>query len=134
MTLLQALACWMRRKLKRKPRISLAHIHKHQLELHDAVCQVLETVNSLSRKVEKIMSSQTEQAQILREVLAQQKKTAGEIATLQDSVTTLNTKIAELEAIIAAGGEASAELVAAVADVKAQAQLVDDQIPDVPAP
>jgi prefoldin subunit 5 len=80
------------------------------------------------------MASQAEQAQILRDVLTQQKKTQAEIATLQASVDTLKQTITDLEAVVAAGGNASPELVSAVADVKAQAQVVDDQIPDVPTP
>jgi len=78
----------------------------------------------------RIMASQAELTADLRAVLAQQKKTSAEIATVQGSVDTLKAKIAELEAIIAAGGEVTPELVTAVADVKAQAQVVDDQLPD----
>lgn len=83
-------------------------------------------------KLDKIMASQAEQAAILREVEAQQKKTSGEITVLQGSVDTLNAKIVALEEVIAAGGEATQELTDAVAAVKAQAQVVDEQIPDLP--
>ena len=82
------------------------------------------------------MATQAEEATILRNVLAQQVKTAGEIATVQQNVTDLNTKVAELQAIIDAGtgtaGEATQELIDAVEAVRAQAQVVDDSIPDVP--
>jgi peptidoglycan hydrolase CwlO-like protein len=80
------------------------------------------------------MATQTQLAADLKAVLEQQKKTSVEITALQGSVDTLNTKITELEAVISAGGEASQELTDAVAAVKAQAQVVDDQIPDLPEP
>jgi chromosome segregation ATPase len=105
------------------------HVHHHQSDAA-SVDQLRRDISEL-RKL--IMATQSEQAQVLRDVLEQQKKTAGEITTLQGSVDTLNTKIAELEAQIAAGGDASQELIDAVAAVRQQAQLVDDQIPDVVA-
>lgn len=80
------------------------------------------------------MATQAELAETLRQVNEQQKKTGREIAALQASMDTLNAKIAELEAIIAAGGTPSQELVDAVQAVKDQAQIVDDQIPDAPEP
>ena len=89
-------------------------------------------LHRLAEMEKRIMASQTELAAQLRDVLAQQKKTSTEITAVQSSVDTLNAKIVELEAVIAAGGEASQELTDAVAAVKAQAQVVDDQIPDLP--
>lgn len=77
------------------------------------------------------MSTQAELAKTLQDVLAQQKKSLAEI---QNQSTTLQQKIADLEAVIAAGGAVTPELEQAVADVKAQAQLVDDAIPDTPEP
>lgn len=79
------------------------------------------------------MATEKQLADDLKGVLEQQKKTAAEIQSVQASVDSLNTKIAELEAIIAGGGEASQELTDAVAAVKVQAQLVDSLIPDLPA-
>lgn len=76
-----------------------------------------------------IMATQAELATDLRIVLAQQKKTAGEIAALQLASVILKTKVAELEAALLSGS--SQELADAVAAVKAQAQAIDDQIPDV---
>ena len=78
--------------------------------------------------------NQTEAAATLNAVLAQQKKTEGEILTVQTEVGTLKTKITDLEGLLASGGEVTAELAAAVQAVKEQAQVVDDAIPDVPAP
>lgn len=80
------------------------------------------------------MATQAELAQSLRDVAVQQNKTIVEIQTLQGSVTTLNEKVAELEADIAEGGTITPELTEAVAEVKRLAQLVDEQIPDVETP
>lgn len=80
------------------------------------------------------MATQAEIAADLRAVLAQQQKTAAEIAAVQEAQNVAIAKIAELEALIAAGGTVTQELVDAVAAVKAQAQIVDDLIPDVPTP
>lgn len=88
-------------------------------------------VVALRRKVIQMAKTQAELAQDLRDVLAQQQKTSSEIATLQTSVDALKARIAELET---ASAGASQELIDAVAAVKAQAQIVDDQIPDAPAP
>ena len=80
------------------------------------------------------MASQAELAADLRAVRAQQEKTAKEIADVQSGVDSLKAKIVELEKIIADGNAPSQELVDAVAAVKEQAQIVDDLIPDLPAP
>lgn len=79
------------------------------------------------------MATQKALADDLKLVHAQQQKTAEEIKAVQASVDTLKEKIVELEAVIA-GGEADQELTDAVAAVKAQAQTVDDLIPDLPTP
>lgn len=78
------------------------------------------------------MATQATLAADLQAVLAQQQKTATEIASVQASVTTLNAKIVELEAVIADGAAPTQELTDAVAAVKAQAQVVDSLIPDLP--
>ena len=89
----------------------------------------------LEKKVDLIMANQAELAADLKLVLAQQKKTAAEIAEVQAAQTVAIAKIAELEALITAGGTVTQELIDAVAEVKAQAQVVDDLIPDaVPLP
>ena len=77
------------------------------------------------------MVQEAELVQELSGVTAQLTKVADEIGGLQASVDVLNARIAELEALVA-GGEATPELVAQVAAVKAQAQIVDDKIPDAP--
>lgn len=80
------------------------------------------------------MASQAELAADLRAVRTQQEKTAKEIADVQAGVDTLKAKIVELEKIIADGNAPSQELVDAVAAVKAQAQVCDELIPDLPEP
>ena len=77
------------------------------------------------------MATQAELVADLKAVNAQQVKTLGEIQTLQKSSDALAAKIVELEAVIAQGGVVTQTLIDAVAAVKAQAQIVDDQIPDV---
>lgn len=96
----------------------------------------LATKNDLKEMEKRIMASQAELTADLKAVLAQQQKTSAEIATLQSSVDAQTVKIAELEALVAQGGTITQELIDAVAAVKAQAQVIDDQIPDVvpPAP
>lgn len=90
------------------------------------------TKKDLEEMEKRIMATQAELAADLKAVLEQQKKTGTEIATLQASVDAQTQKIKELEELVAAGGEISQELVDAVAAVKAQAQVIDDQIPDAP--
>lgn len=90
------------------------------------------TKKDLKKLENKIMASQKELADGLLAVAEQQKKTRGEIQTVQKEVTTLKERIVELEALITAGGPVSAELQAAFDAVKEQAQIVDDEIPDVP--
>lgn len=94
----------------------------------------LATKEDLKEMEKRIMANQAELAADLRAVLTQQQKTSVEIATLQASVDVQTTKIAELEALLAAGGVITQELIDAVAAVKAQAQVIDDQIPDVLPP
>lgn len=65
---------------------------------------------------------------------AQLVKISGEITAVQSSVDALHARIAELEEIISNNGEVPQEVVDAVAAVKAQAQAVDEQIPDLPTP
>ena len=89
------------------------------------------TNGDLKKLLIHIMSTQAEAAAILADVLAQQKKTAGEIQAVQAASTVLATRITELEAIVAAGNVVGPELEAAIAAVKEQAQITDDLIPDV---
>jgi len=109
------------------------------IELHARVLYGLVKRNNnnaildrLAEMENKIMATQAELSADLKLVLEQQQKTAAEIASVQAAQTVAIEKIAELEAIIAAGVNPSQELVDAVAAVKAQAQIVDELIPDLP--
>ena len=102
------------------------HIHHHHDELRAEL-------RGIHLKLEAIMATQAELVETLKQVLEQQKKTATEIQGLKSESATLTQRVADLEAVIASG-EVSQELADAVAAVKAQAQVVDDAIPDVPTP
>ena len=80
------------------------------------------------------MATQAEVVQTLKDALALQIKTAAEIDAVQAGVNELHVKIEELEEQIRNTENASDELIAAADAVKAQAQLVDDKIPDLPPP
>lgn len=108
--------------------------------VNELACAVSQTtiksiLERVENKIDTIMATQSELSADLRAVNAQQLKTAGEIAALQAGQDVLTAKIVELQAIIDAGGTGvTQELIDAVAAVKSQAQIVDDLIPDVPAP
>lgn len=94
--------------------------------------QILDAIAALK---EFIVTSTSEALAKLDKVLAQQQKTATEIDSVQTEVTALKAQIADLQAVIAAGNDSvSPELAAKIDAIAAQAQLVDDKIPDVPAP
>ena len=78
-----------------------------------------------------IMQTQAQLAEDLRAVLAKQQKTHEEILATKNSIVTLKGVIVDLEAVIAKGEGATEELANAVAAVKLQAQIVDDDLPDV---
>jgi uncharacterized protein YoxC len=83
-------------------------------------------VRELQRKVEMQMTTQAELVETVAAVQEQVAKIGTETSGLID-------KVAELEAIIEAEGNASPELVAAVEALKAQVQVVDDLVADAPA-
>lgn len=74
--------------------------------------------------LEKIMATQAELAQQLTDIRNQLQKASGEI----------QARVAALEAAIAAAGNTSPAVDAALADVKAIAQALDDLNPDAPTP
>lgn len=71
-------------------------------------------------KLNKIMATQAELAQQLRDITAQNEKARVEILA----------KIAALEAAIATAGSTTPEVDAALADLKASVQIDDDLNPD----
>ncbi len=82
-------------------------------------------IDALTKKVDKIMATQTQHALDLKAVTDQVAKIGVETGkTLQ--------KVTDLEALLAAGGNTTPEVDAAMADLKAQAQKTDDMVPDAP--
>jgi chromosome segregation ATPase len=76
-------------------------------------------------RLNKLMATQAELAQSLADVSAQVSKIGAE------SSATL-AKVAELEAALAAAGNTSPEVDAALEALKAQVQLVDNLVADAP--
>lgn len=88
---------------------------------------ILLRLEAIERKVDRLTMTQDELATKLGEVTAQVAKIGTEVsATLQ--------KVTELEAALAAAGNTTPAVDAALAALKAQAQKTDDLIPDAPAP
>lgn len=75
-------------------------------------------------KIRKIMTDQEQAAADLRKVSDQLKKIGGETKSLLEKITALE------EAANNNAGGISDELRAAIDDVKSQAQVVDDNVPD----
>lgn len=77
-------------------------------------------------KIRQIMTAQEQAAEDLRQVSLKLKKIGGETSTLLEKIKALEDAAANN-----AGG-ISDELQAAINDVKEQAQVVDDAVPDAP--
>lgn len=110
-------------------------------ELHSVISaakQEQAILNRLAQMEERIMANQEQlQEQLtadLKVANTQLKKLVADTAGIQPAVDALTAKIAELEAIIAAGGTIGQELIDAVAETKALAQTVDDNVPELPTP
>lgn len=88
----------------------------------ELLARFLPVLRSVNRKLEAIMATNAELAQSLKDISAQLAKASAEIAD----------KIGKLEAAIVAGGGTDAAVDAALADVKAAAQALDDVVPDAP--
>ncbi len=89
------------------------------------------TKQDLAEMEKRMAKTQSEIAADLRLVVDQLKKSQGEIGVVQTEVTALKTKIDEMQKIIdGMGNAATQELIDAADAVKAQAQVVDDAIPD----
>jgi hypothetical protein len=84
-----------------------------------------QAMNSLVTKVDTIMLTQTQLAATLTTL-------GGEIKKIGVETTTLLEKVTALTEAVANAGNTSPEVDAALADVQAQAQVVDDLVPDVP--
>jgi hypothetical protein len=86
-----------------------------------------------NKTTEENYGSQAEVVQDLQNIRNQLVKIGGETVSLQTNIDTLNVRIRELEDLLA-NAEVPQAIVDAVAAVKAQAQVVDDSVPDVPTP
>jgi len=80
-------------------------------------------------KLDRIIMNQAELAAGLKAIQTQVGKVAAEQAAKSDA---LIAKVAELEAIIAAGGDVTPEVTEALEGVKTALQALDDVIPDAP--
>jgi len=89
---------------------------------HDRNLAILEKLASVERT---IMASQADLTKQVTDLTAQ----VGKVGT---ETRSLLTRITELLAVIAAGGDATPELTAAVAALQAQVQVVDDLVADAP--
>lgn len=79
------------------------------------------------------MATQAEIAADLRISNTQLRKLIADTAGLQPAVDALKAQIVELEALVAAGGTVTQELIDAVAETKTLTQAVDDNVPELPA-
>lgn len=110
-------------------------------EVRDLVCLMRTDLDNRSKYATKqelkeleitSMATDKQIAADLQEVSRKQKKTYEEIKAVQGAMDTLNEKIKALEDIVAGqGNDADPDLVAITAELKQQAQLTDDLIPDV---
>lgn len=98
------------------------HIHIHH---HGEFEKILVSLHSLHQKLTDIMATQ-------KELTDQVNALTGRVVKIGSETRTLLTKVEELLAIIAAGGEVSAELQTAVDDLQAQVTVVDELVPDAP--
>ena len=113
--------------------MSLITINIHVSGGDEIMAQLVKMAASQTELKEIIMSNQQEVADALRETLAAQAKTSAEITVLQGTVTTLQDTITQLEDAVANAGNVPQDIVDLVAQVKAGAVAIDEQIPDVPA-
>lgn len=86
----------------------------------------------LKEKLNTIMATQSDMVAELKVANTQLRKVIEDAAGIQPAMDALTAKIAELEALIAAGGTIGQELVDTVAETKSLAQGVDDKIPERP--
>lgn len=100
------------------------------LTIHNYFCGkgcVTELMSRIFSSLEAIMATQAQLVEELKKVTEQ----VGKIGT--ETGKTLQ-KVTALEALLAAGGNTTPEVDQALADLKAQAQLTDDMVPDAPTP
>ena len=105
--------------VQKQHELSWLQTHFQCASKHD----LTEMERRITEKLNTIMASQTDEAKRVTALTEQVTKIGTESRTLL-------TRIEELLAVIAAGGEATPELTAAVDALKAQVQVVDDLVPD----
>lgn len=111
---------------------SIAALTRSVWALSDSDCPNQQTkaiLNRLAQLEKNLMATQAELAADIRAVTVQLAKSAEETKELQASVNVLKDRITELEESL--GDNVSQEVLDAVTALKAQAQIVDDNIPDV---
>lgn len=108
----------IRALLKRRRKPGPINPHEHEL-LHSIKDTLEKSVAKLHRQGVKIMSSQAQATQDLKDVKAQLVKIGAETQTLIDKINALPVP-----------PDTTPEFDAALADVKAQAKVVDDMVPD----
>lgn len=86
-------------------------------------------LQSINTKLDTIIMTQQEATQKLTDISAELVKVGTETATLVTNVADLKKALADAQA---AGGTITPELEAAINGVAAQAQTVDDLVPDAP--
>jgi hypothetical protein len=91
-------------------------LHGDIMDLHEALMQVLQNQCDHGRTLEKILATNAELQASLTELGTQLDKAHGEIVA----------KVAALEAAIAAGGNTTPEVDAALVALKGKVQTLDD--------
>ncbi len=89
------------------------------------------TKHDVEKILEKLNMNQQEALAALTAIKAQIAKVAKEQSDRFDALT---KTIADLNAVIAGGGDVKPEVVQALADVQTALQALDDTIPDAPVP
>ena len=87
---------------------------------HACLCELMRMVIRQANQIEDLKMEMTQLAEELRAVKDQLGKATAEITA----------KVANLESVIAAAGVVNADVEAALSDVKAATQLLDDLNPD----
>jgi len=94
----------------------------------------LATKEDLKEMEKRIMKSVAELTADVKASNAKLTKLIADTAGVQPAVDALTAKIVELEDLVKVGDPVTQELVDAVAETKALAQTVDDNVPELPTP
>lgn len=108
-------------------KIVIVHHHKFDNSDDDLLHNVFTLIKSIHSKIIQIMATQAELAQAVNQISTQ-------VGKIKDETSGLQQKITDLENAVGNQDNVSPELQAAVDALKAQVQVVDDLVADVPAP